>query len=786
MFKKLLFKSILLAIFNLLFINSPVSAQIPPPYVPCNQTRSPEFHTLRPYQASPCELTGVPLPLPATPPALEPARLYCGNDMLIQESFSVLPGDAISPCVDNGNDTITCDFLRISDVPVAASLSDAELPIMGNAQLVPNQVNNGNPLPENLAYNRRTAEYVSWYLNGTIYRMEEFEYLWDICEDRASPNHDPDLCSRLISTYSGPINKLLPGQALLFWRLVEASSRAGNDRHNQFAYCSFGGEAIPVPCNSFPGATPRRLSDLVGPIRDSWLWWFAWVDTNILDNFYPSTFPFVPISSTENRIGMVEAYYGIDLQNPTPGNIIPQQPNPQPPSEAENLSINVNSMVFNNNPSSYDYDWLYLSHLEESKDLLILAQRIYLPREYEENVEDTDNLEIKRNELYYNTYRCDLTNARWNTGDDVFGEIPPPDISGTFNYTATFQCTFVEPCFDPGFGQPPACGGDCGSACTDSEDAACDNLYPCPPDCDLNAQCKAAGVAYCNDICSYEPCDVVTAAAPFSVYTRSPLLDEIWGRSVVGPQSVMKRIYPRIEPVAGGGTLAFEILDLPGVTTAHYTSTASGVSVYAGNFTRPGSRADIFYPHLGGIYEYFLYGIKDALLPYQGSRRTQQPVTRPQPATLPLGCNWDSAISGCHYYSTSSACQTVLDRDPTNRNPLGNCPPISAGRPMGNDANCGDPICEGRRCNPYEWSLPNDYLSSNAFRGACTSQPTSCIGTGVCTTINSTNWANDEYSDPRFNGCYYAVGPGGAVRVRTDAWDPGRGGCAAVCNWQCK
>ena len=749
------------------------SAQIPPPYVPCNRTGSPEFHTLRPYQASPCELTGVPLPLPATPPALEPARLYCGNDMLIQESFSVLPGDAINPCVDNGNDTITCDFLRISDVPVAASLSDAELPIMGNTQLVPNQVNNGNPQPENLAYNRRTAEYVSWYLNGTIYRMEELDSLWEICGPSYfglpipgnSATYDPDLCSRLISTYSGPINKLLPGQSLLFYRLIEASNRAGNDRHNQFAYCSFGGEAVPVPCSSFPGATPRRLSDLVEPIRDSWLWWFAWADPNILDRFYPSTFPFVPISSTENRIGMAEAYYGIDLQNPTPGNIIPQQPNPQPPSEAENLSINVNSMVFNNNPSSYDYDWLYLSHLEESKDLLILAQRMYLPREYEENVEDTSNLEIKRNELYYNTYRCDLTNARWNTGDDVFGEIPPPDISGTFNYTATFQCTFQEPCYNNACGIDE-CNAECGGPCV-IQMTNCVSACGGDPVCLLGCANQYSDcLTECGSICSYQPCDVVTAAAPFSVYTRSPLLDEIWGRSVVGPQSVMKRIYPRIEPVAGGGTLAFEILDLPGVTTAHYTSTASGVSVYAGNFTRPGNRADIFYPHLGGIYEYFLIGIREALLPYSGSARTRQPLSRLPPAVTPLFCQWNQAISSCEYY------------DPGTTAPQ--CPNIIGGHPQN-----GDPVCEGGRCNPNQWQEDRTYQSLGC------QLPESCYDVSNCVKIERTNFDPDTYQyvagsqagqpADNFAGCLYA---NPQVCVRTDA-PSGTSACSYLCNWNC-
>src|SRR3990167_3180418 len=755
-----------------------VSAQIPPPYIRCSDVRSPEFHTLRPYQASPCEFGGTPPVLtdPLSRP-LEPARLYCVNDYLGLESFQVTPAGGANTtvyCVDSAT-TLTCYYERPSTYQTSVNLADAELPIMGNTQLVPNQVNNGNPQPENLAYNRRTAEYVSWYLNGPMFRMEETDYFYSVGSSLTGGSYDPDECARLISTYSGPLNKLLPIQVLLRDKIA-AADRTGNSRHNKKVECELvsGPFRGPVPCG-VPGSVERRTTDIYLPMVSalSYLNGDFWIDRPFI-----SSFPLVPLSSTEDRTSSVETYRGIDLQNAATGPI-PVQP-PQPPSDADNIQIYGPTMEFVDNTfTDRDIDWLYLSHLEESRDLLDILSQTYLPLQLSVNYTEV------RDELYYNTNRCDLTNVRWNTGDDVFGEISPqPDISGDFSYTSTFECTFEKPCF--ALGGTQYCGeAECFSACDSTcitQRTNCENT--CGGDVTCIAGCATEYTDCrneCSAICTIPPCDVLIATAPFSVYTRTPLLDEIWGRSVESRQSVFRRIYPRIIPVPDDiGTLAFEILDLPGVTTANYSSTDLDIQVFAGNFTRSGARADIFYPHLGGIYEYFLIGIREALLPYSSSARVRQLASRPPPAVLPIACNWNPVTSSCDYFVPGGRCQEILTND-SGSNPRGDCPidtiaSYGGPQPVNSSTLCTDPVCESRRCNPYEWGPAKDYTDHVP---PC-SVPTADCSTG-CKWLNRQTWDPDTYDDPDFNGCYYA-NPN--VCVRRDASETGAQ-CSAVCNSVC-
>ncbi len=100
-----------------------------------------------------------------------------------------------------------------------------------------------------------------------------------------------------------------------------------------------------------------------------------------------------------------------------------------------------------------------------------------------------------------------------------------------------------------------------------------------------------------------------------SVYTRTPLADEAWGRLVAGDMSIFKKIYPQL----GKAGMWDEIKDLPGVTTANYSSSADETLAGDPRSNRPGGSAEIFIPHLGGILEYFLYGIQDALRPREAA-----------------------------------------------------------------------------------------------------------------------------------------------------------------------
>ncbi len=90
--------------------------------------------------------------------------------------------------------------------------------------------------------------------------------------------------------------------------------------------------------------------------------------------------------------------------------------------------------------------------------------------------------------------------------------------------------------------------------------------------------------------------------------TETPLADDVWSRTVAGPSSIFKKIFPRIGP--GGAILG--ILDIPAATKVTYTG-----ADFAGNpeSQRSGEGAELYFPHIGGVSEYFLKGIQTILRP---------------------------------------------------------------------------------------------------------------------------------------------------------------------------
>jgi hypothetical protein len=793
-------------------INPQAGQPVPPPYINCGETAYPQFHSLRPYQSSPCNID------------TEPAHLYCGNDFITQQIFEVDPDGAAVPiaggpmCTDNGG-SVTCNFSQPSGpINVNIDLSNSEFPIMGNTELVPNQINDG-PNQPNLAYNARTGDYVSWYLNGTIYNFEEENNFSNLTQEEKE---------KVISTYSGPLNKLLPFQMQLI-RRYKQYLRIGRTRHDQLV------------------TDGTWLSEYANPIQQELL----------RENGQPNTYPAgqyhvynnIPMAETEDRLGNVEVYRGYDGRNPSNG-VIPANP-VQPPCPAGSTNcaqnvdiINVN-LQFNNNlphptiipvptqmPTSYeagDADRIYPAHLDEDKGLAVTLSTTFLPSDIPANrVRFLQNY----NQQYYNTGTCDIPDAKANPGDDLFGNyindritnpatprpapyIDPQSIQGTFSYNASFQCTFTKRCHD-GQCNPTVVGpnGSTEDRCTPACQSGCSDQYAnCPgtawqecanADPILQEACCSGHETSCNNTCESDcrvpSCNAAVAATPFSVYTRIPQIDEIWGRTVESPQSIFRRIYPKIEPAGNNNnSINFDIEDTPGYTFANYSSSTPGVTANAANIARPGSAANIFFPHLGGIHDYFLVGIREALLPYTGTQTTRPEGERNQPTTFPPGtdplfCNWDSTISSCHWYSPNS---TQCISDSTNPNaPIGYCPTIDivngVRTPHTSDVTvggttyaCGDPVCEGGRCNPYEWGQPKDYVGDDPNNPRCSAaqQPDNCALN--CQRIDIDDWNADTYRfrssgtpAPIYTGCRYATGP---ICVRND----GYGGCAGVCNSVC-
>jgi hypothetical protein len=156
----LLFAAIVLALFTVHYslFTVPVSAQVPPPYVGCEDTASPEFHSLRPYQKSACNQQ------------VEDTAQFCGNRLLLSDTVSAvqvtLPQFS-SNCTEISSGNYRCSYQTTKTSSYTIDLSNASFPILGNTESVINSQSSSD-----LDDAEKTNEYVSWYLNGVIGRAE--------------------------------------------------------------------------------------------------------------------------------------------------------------------------------------------------------------------------------------------------------------------------------------------------------------------------------------------------------------------------------------------------------------------------------------------------------------------------------------------------------------------------------------------------------------------------------------------------------------------------------------
>ena len=365
----------LLAISSTLLV-ARVRGQVPPPPVPCNEQRPSiwppsnwfehEFHSLRPYQASPCN------------PKVSETTISCGNDLIAAKKYKVGPSMAKN-CVINPDDgKQTCEFeFKNEAVNVNISLPDAELPILGNTELVENSQLDKDKITDA----QKVNEYVSWYLNGVIGRAEG-EYL--------NPNSDPEDASKIVNL-SGPLNKLLPQRNPKQERRKTVES-AKDSQHNQIVACTILGK--PVPCYHKAGGlfdlidAEHRLADWKNhlPPREEeykdfesyWKDYQRWrgksctpnfivpvinknlylcFDNPLKPNFWSNLYSYIPFSSTEDRKGEVTA----DLsQTEQPGG-----------------EVTVSEVKFE---SSQNQNLLFFPHTEETAKLASLLQSTYAPK----------------------------------------------------------------------------------------------------------------------------------------------------------------------------------------------------------------------------------------------------------------------------------------------------------------------------------------------------------------------------------------------------------------------
>lgn len=311
----------------------------PSPYVPCDATRPQEFHSLRPYQASPCNQN------------VSDIALFCGNDLLVYDRLEVIAqhnfngrvyttftfeGQPIDPvCQVNPNPSPdglyrqTCRFSINRQKRIAIDLSKAYLPIMGytepsrGSQSNPQRVINSLYQNETVDNPTKVNEYISWYLNGLIGRAE-----YD------PPNPNTEEGRRKIIDFSGPLKKLLSLDSQISQRLSE-QGRAGRDRHNQIVACRQGTN----PRFCYPSQRTRVRLSQPSP-------------TGTLSRL----FSYIPFSSTEDRKGEVEAQTS--------------------PFQIAGQVILTNVRLLNQRPAE-----LFFAHMQEGFELSDLLQKLIVPKD---------------------------------------------------------------------------------------------------------------------------------------------------------------------------------------------------------------------------------------------------------------------------------------------------------------------------------------------------------------------------------------------------------------------
>ena len=644
---KLLF-FVILILFGICFLRfgALAKAQIPPHNptpIPCSDTGDPEFHSLRPYQASPCEVTH------------NDYATFCGNTLTLQDKIDVTYKPGVDNCTPIAGGKVRCSYVIPISRTITIDLSGAKLPIMGNTENVPNsQPPTGTPLTDA----EKVNGYVSWYLNGIMNRAEDGSLK---TADSITPDYN-------VINLSGPLNKLLPGAILDAQRIKTIENVAANLNHDQIAVCAhsslgvFGditglGTFTPRECypqgNGSTATMPVFRLNRSGCIEsecDGWdgelSWWNKWVEKMIdhLTVFFPGKTrdwirdaigkpwnkrtPPLPWADENGKPFATEdlytkAYYEwrgntcvlIPVINKVVcfnnilvpdkyADLYPYIPLSSTEDVEGNIKVDsvsvggpgITNVSFDNQTPAK----LFFPHLTESDQLGSSLQDTYIAKSEAKTGPDTAVAPASS---------CNVLEVRSNPGDNLFAT----SLSGNLKYTASFSCTFDAPtpspscsveggsCMDPKYCCP---GYDCNSQniCRKSATSP-----PCSGTClPSQAECKDAGgtggIGTCtgNRYCCKLPPPVqkcsVTVSIALSTSSNTPKINDIWSRLVAGPTAVVKRMFPKL------GTQIGTLKDIPGSTAITYSGAQA-------------SSAELNFPHVGGISEYFLKGIQTLLRP---------------------------------------------------------------------------------------------------------------------------------------------------------------------------
>jgi hypothetical protein len=793
------------------------ASPFPNPPVPCDSLDDPEFHSLRPHQASAnCQVE------------LTPLAKFCGNELTFQDAITEnYPGGGT--CSTNGG-VVTCNYNEHIERHLVINLDGANLPIMGNTEEVTNHLGE----PDQLTEPQKVNNYVSWYLNGVNNRAEyapldvskncigETTQIAGVCLDTdasgtciqpillpalssiPNPILTPDgvapcggaksccvnelvgdtvdiLGREKLTNYSGPINKLLPQEVQQQARAqtVKNVAETGDIRHDQIVGCTYG---IPIPglgqIGAFPGpcyfesGILTTITSLLGIKR-------AYHLSEWSTHLPPIRSEFSDYAQYEMayRTWRGEACIGIPLPGSIPiiggKTVVLCGDNPLNPNFWSNLYQNIplSSTEDLTGGVAIDEESIPTSQTSGEVSLTNIAFNNQIPSTlFFSHMAETNGLANLLQNTFVSsdqtqnkmadptdvstTACCSTVEVRSNKGDNLFAT----PIEGDLVYDAAFSCNFKTR-------DQQIADGDCTLI-------PIVNVYICPP----------------------QSC-TVNISITLTTLSGTPKVDDIWSQTVAGPQSIFKRIFPKTNTEGGVG----QIIDMPGSTNITYSG------MYIAN-----QSTDLKFPHIGGISEYFLKGIQTILRP-KGygdpitfapnnpssgvaapvcapyTYPTPTPGTPPPGATPTPGSGDVCAVAG-NYNIPCCQLQGIMELE------------TGSGSNMGTST-CGSfSCCNGIGCGPAQISCGqyvgftgNDNLDMCSMEGSAELLARAmllklCQADGVCDSYDWKVWGDyvlQNYSIPDgdYTAAAYFNGLGGGCAISDCSqfrWGAGKGYCDAV------
>lgn len=590
---------------------------VPQLHLPCDKTKDPEFHSDRPYQAAPCGDAD--------------KALFCSNSLQFVETFKNFP--ECNSQAPGGEGKFLCNVNRyIPDHTLIVNLADAQLPIMGNTELVKNSQSSAESLDDAT----KVSDYASWYLNGTLNKAEYGQ---------------PDM--PVNSDFAGVIQKIMPSIILDAQRaktvsLVSTKVDSAPDdntgkttqepaNHDQVVVCGNSniplignllhlGTLTPTECYDGNGSGPNgqhlRLSDWNGDLS----FWNSGINTIV--SGLTSLFPGVAASVIQDSVGK---HWNSRL----------------PPLPWDDKGDGTGK--------PFTADYLYQKAYNEWRgktcviipilNTVVCVDNVFVPNQYADlfhyvplaNTADAHGAEFTMTTIIRAEGETEITDSSY--------DLPTPaplyfahtndakELSGFLNKSYNpLECKTAggkQTCKPLANAPVPASTDSPDCRIVDVRSNPGDNLFAGQPH-----GLEVPGVHYTitqvpcevkEEWVNYPPpahlkrsisCDAEIALTIPTVI-KSPSADPIWENTTANSGSTFRRIYPKVE----NGAPVSCIADIPAETSVTYTPidpVGNGDQNFKVIGPTGGNTTDdpkLYFPHLGSVYDYFLNGIQQALRP---------------------------------------------------------------------------------------------------------------------------------------------------------------------------